>query len=277
MSSGRRAFPTFGQGVLLAIVMVAVQLATGIALAIAMLALKKKLHDNLTQFSTLWGACVSAVIVLVWASSARSEPLRLLFVPKPVAPLPFVLALVATLGGGVVLSEIENWVRWLIPPTPLFRELMTSLGRGSLPLAFLSVAVVAPLCEELIFRGVFLRGFLENYRAWTAILLSSLLFAVVHLNPWQGVSAFGLGMLLSWFVVRTGSLVPAIAGHVMNNAVAVVGLRLSARIPGLTMDGFLPLWLTLLGVFVTAGGILAFHRATRAPRGLNVSTDVAQT
>jgi membrane protease YdiL (CAAX protease family) len=174
-----------------------------------------------------------------------------------------------------VVSQIANCVRWLIPPGPIYRQLMSVFEQGSLPLVLTYVVLVGPVCEELIFRGVLLRGFLENYRARVAILLSSLLFAFFHLNPWQAVSGFLLGCLLGWFVERTGSILPAIAGHVMCNGIGAVAIRLDARIPWITTEGFHPWWLTVLGMLVTAGGIVAFHRATRAARNAGAEELVA--
>ncbi len=266
MSAGHRGFPTFGQGMAVVLITIGSYLAAGFAVFFLTVGLKEKHQDTVALFSGLLGACVAAVLVLVWASAVRREPLRLLVVPKPVAPVPLVLALVATFGADVVLSQIDNWLRWLIPPGPSYHEYISILGRGSLLLVLSSAVVVGPVCEELIFRGVLLRGFLENYRPWAAILLSSLLFAFLHLNPWQGVTGFFIGCLFAFFVARTGSLLPAIAGHVMNNGLAFVATRRPAGIPGFTTEGFQPWWLTALGVLVTAGGILAFLRATRAAR-----------
>jgi membrane protease YdiL (CAAX protease family) len=256
--SGTRPFPTLGDGMMLMLLLVGVQLAGGVALIAGMAAPKYSSQNTLSLFVELLGACVSAVLVLNWARHARREPLRRLVVPTPIAPVPLVLALVATLGALVPASQMVNALIWLMPPGPLMRRLLTSLGQGSLPLVLASVVVVGPVSEELIFRGVLLRGFLENYRTWVAILLSSFLFAFIHLNPWQGASAFFLGCLFAWFVARSGSLVPAIAGHVLTNGLGVVAVRL-----GITTEGFQPWWLTALGVLVAAGGIVAFHRTAR--------------
>ncbi|MBK6285444.1 MAG: CPBP family intramembrane metalloprotease [Draconibacterium sp.] len=56
--------------------------------------------------------------------------------------------------------------------------------------AFMKVAVVAPIVEELIFRGLILQGFRRNYTAFTAVFMSALLFALFHLNPWQFPATF---------------------------------------------------------------------------------------
>jgi membrane protease YdiL (CAAX protease family) len=163
MRPGRRGFPTLGEGMMLLLPVVVAQLvAAAVGIGFTGLAARQTHKETVALFAALLGSCGSAVLVLNWASGERREPLRLLVVPKPVAPLPLVLALVATLGADVVLSQVNNWVRWLIPPGPFFREIMSSLGRANLPLVIAAVVLVGPVSEELIFRGVLLRGFLEN-------------------------------------------------------------------------------------------------------------------
>ena len=66
-----------------------------------------------------------------------------------------------------------------------------------------------------MFRGVILRGFLARYKPVTAILVSSLLFGLLHMNPYQFVAAMILGVIFAWLVLRTGSLWPSVFGHVL--------------------------------------------------------------
>jgi len=257
------------------LLLVGSQLAAAFVAGLFAVAFKETHMDTLLLVAGLLAASLSAVLVLNWASALRREPVRLLVVPKPVPLVTLSLAFMATLGADVVLGQVGNWVRWLIPPGPYYHALKSLLERESLPLVLASVVIVGPVSEELICRGVLLRGFLENYRVWTAILLSSLLFAVIHLNTWQGVSGFFIGCLFAWFVARTGSLLPAIMGHVTCNGLGVVAVRLHAKIPGITTEGFQPWWLTALGALVTVGGVVAFHRATRATRNASAAELVA--
>lgn len=84
----------------------------------------------------------------------------------------------------------------------------------------LFVAALLPgLCEEILFRGV-LQGILSRKGQWKAILITALLFSVFHLNPWNLLPAFFLGLLFGVLVVRTGSLVPAVMAHIVVNATA---------------------------------------------------------
>lgn len=90
---------------------------------------------------------------------------------------------------------------------------------------FLTLAVAAPILEELIFRGIILRGFLKNHSVARSIFASAVIFGIAHLNPWQFISAFFLGIFIGWIYYRTASIWPCIFVHFVNNAaVFFVGL-----------------------------------------------------
>lgn len=87
---------------------------------------------------------------------------------------------------------------------------------------FLSVCIAAPLLEEILCRGILLRSFLINYSVKKALFWSAFFFAVLHLNPWQAIPAFGLGYFMAWLFYKTNSLIPAILVHFLNNFISYV-------------------------------------------------------
>lgn len=90
-------------------------------------------------------------------------------------------------------------------------------------LGYIVVGLLAPLVEEMVFRGAILRALLDRGgRHWTAITISAVLFAVVHGNPAQMPHAFLVGLLLGWMYYRTDSIVPGVAYHWVNNSIAYV-------------------------------------------------------
>lgn len=91
----------------------------------------------------------------------------------------------------------------------------------SRPEGYLLIGILTPVAEEMVFRGAVLKSLL-HHSAWLAIIVSSLLFGLVHGNLAQGTHAFVLGILLGWLYVRTGSIVPGIVLHWVNNTVAYV-------------------------------------------------------
>lgn len=88
---------------------------------------------------------------------------------------------------------------------------------------YLVVGLLAPLAEEMVFRGAILRSLLRwKQNPWVGIVISALLFAVVHMNPAQMPHAFLVGLLLGWMYWRTDSIVPGVVYHWVNNTVAYI-------------------------------------------------------
>src|SRR5262249_35058710 len=99
-----------------------------------------------------------------------------------------------------------------------------SLGRGDGPDWWqpLFIIVLLPaVCEELAFRGFILSALRRHFRPWTAILLSSFLFALYHMNVFQFVPTFLLGVVLGLLTSRSGSVFPAMLLHLLYNGLLV--------------------------------------------------------
>jgi membrane protease YdiL (CAAX protease family) len=94
-------------------------------------------------------------------------------------------------------------------------------GGIGLILAGVLVAIVAPLIEELAFRGVVLAALGSRWGMWPAIALSSALFAAYHASTWLFLPMLVLGAALGWLTWTRRSLWPAIVLHVLYNALAV--------------------------------------------------------
>ena len=86
-----------------------------------------------------------------------------------------------------------------------------------------SMTVMAALVEELLFRGA-IQGHLlrKGMKPLHAILISSAIFGAIHMNPIQVAFAFAIGLIFGWLYYRTGSLVPGIIGHFLNNSIACI-------------------------------------------------------
>lgn len=110
------------------------------------------------------------------------------------------------------------------PEPAFYRDLFSNLTNlAANPVASpLALIVTAAVTEELIMRGLLLRGLLRVMRPWRAIWLTALLFALLHLNPWQAPIALSLGLVFGWLFLRTGSVGLCIAGHALNNTLALL-------------------------------------------------------
>jgi len=133
---------------------------------------------------------------------------------------------------GAVLVGASAWLvvglltEWLIPVP---KEVVESLRRAirpddhsrSLVFSLFLMAVTPAVCEELLFRGALLRGFLA-LGAWPALLMTGALFGLFHVDVWRLFPTAVLGVLLSWVAWRADSLWASVLAHLLNNGALVV-------------------------------------------------------
>lgn len=176
------------------------------------------------------------------------------------------------LGAGLILSELDNIFRLVFPMPEWVRRAVEDLffPQGRLASQLFLLVITAPLTEELLFRGVIMRGLLKRYGPVAAIGLSAVLFGLVHLNPWQFLSASFLGCFLGWFYLRTRVVWVAVFGHAVANGLFLLVSLAPIEVPGLTGQPdftrveFQPLWLDVAGFVVTLAGMWMIARTTTA-------------
>lgn len=115
------------------------------------------------------------------------------------------------------------WLQEMMPELPNWAEdefdmLLTNRW------GYFTIGLLAPLSEEIVFRGAILRSMLRSPQLtpWVAISISAVFFALIHMNPAQMPHAFLIGLLLGWMYWRTGSILPGVAYHWANNSVAYI-------------------------------------------------------
>ncbi|MFZ0011824.1 MAG: type II CAAX endopeptidase family protein [Halobacteriota archaeon] len=91
---------------------------------------------------------------------------------------------------------------------------------GLLPLILLSAVIIAPIAEEIVFRGYLYKAFRDRFKPWYAIIMSAALFSAIHLEPLAAVPLFVIGVVLAYVYEKTDNLMAPIALHMLNNAVA---------------------------------------------------------
>ena len=141
-------------------------------------------------------------------------------------PLAIIVS-IATLAAAFIAEPVNA----LLPEMPeVLKKALEQLTEGPLWVTLLSVSIFAPLFEEWLCRGLVLRGLLQKHSPISAIAVSAAFFAVLHLNPWQAIPAFLLGLLFGYVYYKTGSLKLTILMHCVNNTFAA----LTTRIPSLS-------------------------------------------
>lgn len=101
----------------------------------------------------------------------------------------------------------------------------------AIALCFVSVAVFPAVSEEIGFRGVIASALGRTLDRRDATLVTALLFASIHINPFMFVNLFLMGLVFAFLVARSGSLLPAMVLHFCHNSLCVLH-ELVPEIPG---------------------------------------------
>ncbi len=128
--------------------------------------------------------------------------------------------------GLIILSdEFDRLIQTFIPSPNYIIDLNSLLQPESIlgyVLLIIAIAIIAPIGEELLFRG-FLQQFLEQH--WKditrAILITSLFFSFIHMNPYWFIQIYILGIMLGFLSWKTNSIFPPLILHALNNGTAL--------------------------------------------------------
>ena len=165
------------------------------------------------------------LVPLFWFLRSRKEPiakrLRIRFVSSDV-----IISTIYLSFGIIILSdELDRIIQIFLPAPEYILDLNGLLQPESILgffLLFIAVVIIAPLGEELLFRG-FLQQILEKH--WKdvtkAVLVTALFFAMIHMNPYWFVQIYILGILLGFLAWKTKSVLPPLILHGINNAMAM--------------------------------------------------------
>jgi uncharacterized protein len=136
-----------------------------------------------------------------------------------------VLALMGLPGLIVIAMGVDGLAKQVLPNLFGIEQMMEMIGKWPWPLGVLIIGVGPGIGEELWFRGFFGRGLVARYGVFKGVLLTSLLFGLIHLEPRQVVYATVLGVLLHLSYLASRSLLVPILLHAANNSLSVLALH----------------------------------------------------
>lgn len=149
----------------------------------------------------------------------EAKPL-LKFSLKKVNPAVILWGLVMVVAASVVIEPLVNFF-----PDSYFESISRIMGNGGW--AMLTILVAAPILEEVLFRGIIQESLTNKFGPLAGILVTSGIFAVIHINPPQVVNAFFVALILGYIYYMTQSLIPVILIHALNNAIAYFSWMMS--------------------------------------------------
>ena len=127
------------------------------------------------------------------------------------------IALIVTLAATAIFKGLDS------PAHPSVLELAASRDVLAILLMFAQASIIAPLSEELMFRGVFFRSLTPRMRWIPAVVVTSTVFAILHPQlPLGFFALFTLGATFNVLYALRGSLLPAIVAHALNNTVILI-------------------------------------------------------
>ncbi len=143
----------------------------------------------------------------------------------------------------------------------VIRRAVQSAAGPDLFLAVVVIGVLAGTAEELFFRAYMQTRLRERWAAPVAIVVTSVAFGLLHFEWLHAVLAFGLGLYLGWITELTGSALPAIAAHVVNNSLFTVLTAALGEVEGVEINAIL----LAAGVAVFAGCLFHLRRTFAVP------------
>jgi len=192
-------------------------------------------------------------VVYLWGKRLPvAESLRLRIVRFPLLVRSLLLGVLAW----GMAAAVAFLVGGVLGPSPTLSEPHPATMKELL-LLLIVMSVLPGVCEEALFRGA-IQAILERRGVWRGVIYTALLFGVFHLNPWLFLSATGLGLLFGVIVIRTNSIVCAMACHMGTNATAALAIYFQPEDGG---RGYYLLLAALSVLFVL--GLFEFLRATR--------------
>ncbi|HEX6811028.1 MAG TPA: type II CAAX endopeptidase family protein [Planctomycetota bacterium] len=162
------------------------------------------------------GLCLLAVLAVAWPPAVPWRPaaaVRVLcvYVPFAVVWLAFV----------ALYLNVMHRLRHPVPVQPQLAEIAANgLSTPNLPMLVLGIVVVAPLAEEILFRGYLFTALQRVLPPWATQLATAALFGLAHSLPYALPIAV-LALLFGWLRARYRSLLPCVIAHTVHNGLTV--------------------------------------------------------
>lgn len=254
--------------------------------------------------NTLNSILAFALPALLFAYFTHPRPLEYLGLRLPGKPVHWLLVAAIMLGFLPLSLYCEAWLQQHVHlgatarasqdlTDNTFAAYLNMKSPADLIFAFIGLAIIPPIGEELLFRGILMRfahtparlplftiakdqtTVPRKRRMLMPIIITSVLFALLHSNPYGRILIFLAGAVLAIIYWLTGSLACSIWGHFLFNGTQVILAYLSRRHVAVSpSEEALPLWAAVAGALVFAGGLLALYQ-TRTPLPDNWSSDFA--
>lgn len=186
--------------------------------------------------SNILGMIAVPIAYITWRKAAIAPSLRV--APLPLSQGLWVLGvMIAALPAVLAIAE---WNQGIHPPSPRHLEFVESLraeSAGDWVLSILSIVIVVPIAEELIFRGMIQQASRRVIGRWPALLFTAVVFSIWHGQLWNLAPLALVGFFFGLVYEATGSLLASVVAHAAYNLIVLLLHNFGVMIPDLESFG----------------------------------------
>ncbi len=222
----RRAYPNWTDLLAIVGIFLGASLVAGLLIAVSGLFSATNPAEEFVSGSTALNAIAYAVQFIIAITCVillqRQRGVKKNFIKlnlRNFNPILVLWGMVLVVVSGIVIEPVLA-----LFPSQYLDAIYKGVGTGGW--AILMTVVFAPILEEVLFRGLVLEPVREKSGAMRAVLISAIMFGVIHIIPQQVVNAFVIGIILGYIYIKTDSLINVILIHALNNGVAYIQMEL---------------------------------------------------
>ena len=209
----------------------------------------------------------SMVLPLFYYLKTRKQSFVYSLRLNPVSPHIIIHSIVLAIGFSIISDELGRIINIIVPTPDYIIDIDNILMPDNLfgfIMMVIVLTIIAPIGEELLFRG-FLQKFLEDH--WKdvtrAVLVTSLFFALIHLNPFWAIQIYILGVVLGYVAWRTQSIYPSLVFHgVINGMALLIGVGPETELAFYIWNEHVALWVLVPALFFVYLGLKGIKRST---------------
>ena len=205
------------------------------------------------------------IIPLLWFLKSKQEPILKRLRLNSISYDTLIQTIMLSLGVIILSDELDRIIQSFFPAPEYIVDLNGLLRPETFLgfiLLFIAVAIIAPIGEELLFRGFFQQVLEKHWKDVTrAILMTALLFSMIHMNPYWFAQIYILGVILGFIAWKTQSVLPALILHGMNNTMAMLFAFVNLEKNNLYIwNGHVAPWIILFAIYASYYGFKGINR-----------------
>ncbi len=187
-------------------------------------AITERLNSCLMEITLISNVLAIVLCMLLCSIFRKKHPIEAIDLTVSFEKKPLTLGACAFLGifGQIAILFLLNIIPFPESWQQMLNENNSQIASSGMLIQVLSVAIMAPLAEEIIFRAGIQGSLKAGMPRWCAIVVSALIFGIMHGNPIGIIYASVLGILMGWIYSKFDSIIPSMVFHLAFNTMSLI-------------------------------------------------------